>query len=61
MDDWYKMNDTMGQFMSFNFVNDKILNNNDNTGIENTMPESFDNNTSDIEDDFDEEVQLRRK
>lgn len=56
MDDWYKMNDTMGQFMSFNFVNDKILNNNDNTGIENTMPESFDNNTSDIEDDFDEEV-----
>ena len=54
--DWYKMNDTMGQFMSFNFVNDKILNNNDNTGIENTMPESFDNNTSDIEDDFDEEV-----
>lgn len=61
MDDWYKMNNTMGQFMSFNFVNDKILNNNDNTGIENTMPESFDNNTSDIEDDFDEEVQLRRK
>lgn len=27
MDDWYKMNDTMGQFMSFNFVNDNILNN----------------------------------
>lgn len=54
--DWYKMKDTMGQFMSFNFVNDKILNNNNNALIDNTMTESFDNDTIDIEDDFDEEV-----
>lgn len=54
--DWYKMNDTMGQFMSFNFVNDKILNINDNAVIDNTMTESFDNDTSNLEDDFDEEV-----
>ena len=54
--DWYKMNDTMGQFMSFNFVNDSILNNNDNAVIDNTMTECFDNDTFVIEDDFDEEV-----
>ncbi len=26
MDDWYKMKDSISQFMTYNFINDNILN-----------------------------------
>lgn len=45
--DWYKMKDSMGQFMSFNFVNDNILN--DDTD---DILSDFDDDDEDEEDDY---------